>query len=209
MRPKSTVEFEQLPLRAHEILAETTLYDVWAVDLTHWRSGITLSQFLDAAPLSSISMSPAARFLMRLRFSAGRMFGWDRAATGQHKFHQLQSDGEDEWTFVHRISTDDYRTSRVEPGTQEAGFRVVCSFANEHLIEVKNQTVHAALVVALVEGESAYRLYLGVFVAKVNRWTPYYMAAIAPFRRWIVYPSLLHGLSTKWDQTFGTNRQRI
>jgi hypothetical protein len=43
-----------------------------------------------------------------------------------------------------------------------------------------------------------------VFVVNVNRWTPYYMAAIAPFRHWIIYPALLRRFCKKWDDTFSS-----
>jgi hypothetical protein len=33
--------------------------------------------------------------------------------------------------------------------------------------------------------------------------TPLYMALIDPFRRLIVYPSLLRSLRTTWNQAFG------
>jgi len=42
----STQEFEQLPLRVHDLLAGVPLHDVWAVDLPRTRSGITLDEFL-------------------------------------------------------------------------------------------------------------------------------------------------------------------
>ena len=35
----SAGEFERLPLRVHDFLAGVPLYDVWAVDLPHARSG--------------------------------------------------------------------------------------------------------------------------------------------------------------------------
>jgi hypothetical protein len=34
--------------------------------------------------------------------------------------------------------------------------------------------------------------------------TPVYMALIDPVRKLIVYPSLLRGVRTIWNQTFGT-----
>jgi hypothetical protein len=196
-------EFEQLPLRVHKVLAGTPLHDVWAVDLRHWRSGIALCSFLEAAPLDSIPTSPLARYLMRLRFSIGWVMGWDRTAKPKFGQQRLRSGDENEPTFVVGMSADDRMQSRIRPGTRAKRMRIVYSFANEHLLEVKNRTVHAAMAVVLVERPESYRLYLGVFVHNVNRWTPYYMAAIAPFRRWIIYPSLLRGIRKKWDELFG------
>ena len=70
--------------------------------------------------------------------------------------------------------------------------------------EVINRTAHAAALSALVETENAYRFYFGVYVRSVSRFTPIYMALIDPFRKLIVYPSLLRGIRAKWNRTFGT-----
>jgi hypothetical protein len=55
-----------------------------------------------------------------------------------------------------------------------------------------------------VETASAYRFYLGIYVRSVSRFTPFYMALIDPFRKLIVYPSLLHSVRARWNQAFGT-----
>jgi len=41
-----------------------------------------------------------------------------------------------------------------------------------------------------------------VYVRRVGRLTPVYMALIDPFRKLIVYPSLLRSVRTTWNQTF-------
>jgi Protein of unknown function (DUF2867) len=40
-------------------------------------------------------------------------------------------------------------------------------------------------------------------VRRVGRLTPVYMAVIDPFRKLIVYPSLLRSVRTNWTRTFG------
>lgn len=70
-------------------------------------------------------------------------------------------------------------------------FRVVYRFENEQLIELINRTAHAAALSALVETPTAYRFYFAVYVHKLSLFTPFYMALIDPFRKLIVYPSLL------------------
>jgi hypothetical protein len=69
--------------------------------------------------------------------------------------------------------------------------------------EIINATVHAFLCAALVPTEGGYRLYWGVYVKPVSRWTSTYMALIAPFRRYIVYPSILGGLRREWIRRHG------
>jgi hypothetical protein len=41
-------------------------------------------------------------------------------------------------------------------------------------------------------------------VRSVSRFTPIYMALIDPFRRLVVYPSLLQTVRAKWNKTVGT-----
>jgi hypothetical protein len=68
-----------------------------------------------------------------------------------------------------------------------------------------NRTAHAAALSALVETATTYRFYFGVYVRSVSRFTPFYMALIDPFRKLIVYPSLLRSVRVRWNQAFGTS----
>jgi hypothetical protein len=43
-----------------------------------------------------------------------------------------------------------------------------------------------------------------VYVRSVGRLTPVYMAAIDPFRKFVVYPSLLRSVRWTWNHTVGT-----
>jgi hypothetical protein len=71
----SAQEFAHLPLRVHGFLADVPLHDVWAVDLPHTRSGITLDEFLRAEKVHRFRLSPSARALLRVRLSIGRLLG--------------------------------------------------------------------------------------------------------------------------------------
>ena len=73
----SEKEFERLPLRAHQFLADVPLHDVWAVDLPRPRAGITLDEFLRVASEQIFTPSPVVRGLLELRLLIGRHFGWD------------------------------------------------------------------------------------------------------------------------------------
>src|SRR5262245_10578971 len=78
----ATQEFERVPLRVHDFLAGVPLHDVWAVDLPRLRSGITLDEFLRAAGGRVFTPSPIVRALLKVRFFAGRILGWDREPRG-------------------------------------------------------------------------------------------------------------------------------
>jgi hypothetical protein len=90
-------------------------------------------------------------------------------------------------------------------GTRDGLFRVVYRFENEQLLELINRTAHAAVLNALVETADGYRFYFGVYVRSVGRFTPIYMALIDPFRKLVVYPSLLRTVRVSWNQTFGAD----
>ena len=189
----STQEFERLPLRVHDFLGDVPLHDVWAVDLPRMRSGITLAEFLRAAGGRPFTPSPVVRGLLNIRLFVGRLLDWDR-----------ESDAIVKQTFATRLTTADLSKSLAPAGTREGVFRIVYCFENEQLLEVINRTAHAVALSALVETANGYRFYFGVYVRSVGRLTPVYMALIEPFRKLIVYPSLLRSVRTTWDQTFGT-----
>ena len=199
----STQEFERLPLRVHSFLAGVPLHHVWSVDLPRWRAGVTLDEFLQTASNGKVDTcgcskssslftpSPLGRMLLDIRFFVGRFFGWDRepAATA---------------TFATRLTDTDHSRSLIAAGARDGFFRVVYRFENEQLVELINRTAHAAALSALVETATAYRFYLGVYVPGVSRFTPFYMTLIDPFRKLIVYPSLMRSVRARWNQAFGT-----
>src|SRR5947207_1499244 len=125
-------------------------------------------------------------------FLVGRFFGWDHepAATAWQ-------------TFATRLTDTDHSRSLAPAGTRNGFFRVVYRFENEQLVELINRTAHAAALSALVETATAYRFYFGVYVWSVSRFTPFYMTLIDPFRKLIVYPSLLRSVRARWNQAFG------
>ena len=186
----STKEFQELPLRAHDFLAGVPLHDVWAIDLPRWRPGITLNEFLRARPFSP---SAVVRALLNIRFFVGGRLGWDRepAATAWE-------------SFAKRLTREDVSRSLAPAGTRDGPFRVVYRFENEQLLEIINRTAHGAALSALVEKADAYRFYFAVYVRSVSRFTPLYMALIDPFRKFVVYPSLLRSVCAGWNKAFRT-----
>jgi len=188
-----TQEFERLPLRVHDFLAGVPLHDVWAVDLPRARSGITLNEFLRATSPASCTLPPLVRGLMKVRFFMGQLLAWDREPA------------RNAWeTFETRLTSGDRSKSLVPVGTREGHFRVVYRFENEQLLELINRTAHAAALSALVETPNSYRFYFGVYVRRVSWFTPIYMALIDPFRKLVVYPSILRTVRERWNKGFAT-----
>jgi len=186
-------EFEELPLRAHAFLAGVPLHDAWVVELPRSRGGITLEEFLRVADGRLFTPSPLVRALLRLRFFIGGMFGLDRtpSTTAHH-------------AFAERLTAADRARSFVPAGARDGPFRVVYRFENEQLVELVNRTAHAAALSALVETANTYRFYFAVYVRNVGRLTPLYMALIGPFRKLVVYPSLLRSVSARWQRNMGS-----
>jgi hypothetical protein len=166
---------------------------VWAIDLPHTRSGVSLDEFLRTASSCLFTPSPVVSALLDIRLFVGRLLGWDREPSATA------------WeSFATRMTTADRSRSLAPSGTREGLFRVVYRFENEQLLELINRTAHAAALSALVETANGYRFYFGIYVRSVSRFTPIYMALIDPFRKLIVYPSLLRTVRAKWNKTFGT-----
>ncbi len=188
----SIFEFARLPLRAHDFLSGVPLHDEWAVDLPRTRSGITLDEFLKAAGALAFTPSPVVGALLNTRLFVGRLLAWDR-----------EPDAIVREAFATRLTAADLAKSLAPPGMREGPFRMVYRFENEQLLELINRTVHAAALSALFETANAYRFYFGVYVRSIGRLTPVYMTAIDPFRKWIVYPSLLRSVHSAWNRIFG------
>ena len=185
----SIQELERLRLRVHTFLTGVPLHDVWAIDLPRWRAGLTLDDFLRTAGNCLCTLPSLVRILLNFRFFIGRFFNWDREAPESASK-----------PFATRSTDTDRSRSLAAAGTRDGFFRVVYRFENEQLVELINRIVHAAALSTLVETATAYRFYFGVYVCGVNRFTPFYMALIDPFRKLIVYPSLWRNVRARWAQ---------
>ena len=192
----SAQDFKQLPLRVHDFLADVPLHDVWAIELPHRRSGITLDEFLQKGNTHACRLPPAARALVSVRLFAGRLLGLDREPS-ERKWEDFRA----------RLTEADRLKSLVPVGTRDGLFRVVYRFENEQLLEIINHTAHAAALSTLVETTDCYRFYFGVYVRRVSALTPIYMALIDPFRKLVVYPSLLGTVRATWERAFSLDAQ--
>lgn len=184
-------EYNALPLRAHAILAGVPLHDAWALDLPHVRDGVTLGEFLRLQKACKVGaqIGGPAQLLLTVRFLLGAVFRLeDKPKTARSA------------SFAARLTPQDRARSVVDAGKTDGFFSVVYRFENEQMLEIHNRTVHAAAVSALQETPQGYRYYFAVYVANESWITPFYMALIDPFRRWILYPRLLQTIRTGWKR---------
>ena len=183
-------DFRALPLRVHEFLADVPLHDVWRFRLRGGGPGVTVRDVIELFVQTDASrISRSARLLFALRTGLGRVFGWDREDPTACRS-----------SYVHRLSEEDRARSFDEPGSQRGFWKSVYTFEHEALGEVINRTVHAFLLFALESAGSEHTMYWGIYVKPVNRFTPFYMALIDPFRRHLIYPALIHRFETAWRE---------
>ena len=181
-------QFRRLDLRAHELLADVPLHDVWMVELPGGGPNRTLA---DARALMSRehlrSLNPVVVALFRLRTALGRVFRWDSST-------RILGD----WSYIHRLSDEDRRQSLVAPGSADGPFTVIYVRPFEAVSEIRNATVHAFSVFAFEPCAGGYRLFWAIYVAPVGRFTAMYMALIDPFRRVFIYPAILRHVHQSW-----------
>ena len=200
MRPwsRATVEeYGRLTLRAHSLLADVPVHDVWRVALPCGDPSRTMQDVRSIFEAVRRSHPPGlpVRVLFALRWLLGRLFRWDRPF----------SEPED-WSFRTRLTEADRQQSIVEPGTLDGPFTVLYVHKSEAVSEIRNATVHAFLVWALEPASNGYQLFWAIHVLPVSGWTKPYLALIDPFRRWLVYPSLLRRFNEAWSREFESAR---
>ena len=191
MRAWSRVDpayFQRLNLRAHELLADVPLHDVWMVELPGGGLNRTLSDArVFMIPENFMSINPVVRGLFQLRAWLGRVFRWD--STTRTPSRQ---------SFIHRLSDEDRKQSLMEPGSPDGPFTVIYVRPFEAVSEIRNATVHAFSVLAFEPCSGGYRLFWAIYVAPVSRLTALYMALIDPFRRVLIYPAVLRHVHQSW-----------
>ncbi|MBI3636854.1 MAG: DUF2867 domain-containing protein [Candidatus Rokubacteria bacterium] len=187
-------EFHALDLEVHAILRDVPLRDVTVVDLPDGGDGRTISDVLALMGIGGDRRptNPIVRGLFSLRGWLGRVLGWD---DDRHRHPEA--------SYLARVSGELQRRSVRTPGAMAGAFRTLYVLEREALLEARNRTVHAFLASALAPAARGYRLYLAVYVKPVSRLTPFYMALIEPFRRFVVYPDLVRRTRRAWDARYG------
>ncbi len=181
-------EYSALDLRSHTLLADIPLHDVWFVDLPGGGTGRTLADV--RAMVAAAKPGPATALLFGLRRALGRLFGWDRETSS--------GDG----LVAQRLTDADRSESLVQSGKRDGPFTVLYVFEHEALSEIRNATVHAALVYVLQPRRDGYRLVWAIHTKPVGAITPIYLTLIDPFRKWIVYPSLFRRFERAWRSRY-------
>jgi hypothetical protein len=194
MQTELVQDFAQMPLRVHSFLAGLPFRTLYRLELLGGRPNMNLPEIRAATESDDpgeFEVGPITKALFWLRGFIGRIFHWDDV-------QQLT----DAVTYLGRLTAEDCQRSLIPPGTVEGISRVLYCFEHELLAEIINRTVHCFWLLATERTPSGYRLYLAVYVKKLNWFTPVYMALVTPMLKWIIYPSMLRHSRRRWAQTF-------
>ena len=179
------------PWRIHELTADFRLEDVWALPTPGGPDDFPrLVQWLAArTDPARGSASRVVRALWAMRWTAGRLLGWDRADAGL---------GARVATLRDRLPPD-LRDAPGGPDFQALPFTSLYLLGDEWAAEIANRTVHGVLHVGWVpDGTSGYRGQMAVLVKPNGLPGTAYLTAIRPFRRLIVYPQATRDIERAW-----------
>ncbi len=192
-------QHSNLPWRINEMANDFELIDAWRLpadgDKTEFGD---LCAVFDADRVTDADKnSKASRFLFQVRNSLGQRFGWDE------NMNTLPIPGCTEVSMRDRLPVD-VEAASID-GMDKGGFLPVFQTETEAAFEISNNLLHAILHLGWVDdGDGRYHGQMGIYVNHRQRRSVWYMKSIAPFRRFIVYPSLLRMVKKSWEARNGT-----
>lgn len=170
------------PWRIHELTPDFRVEDVWELPGTGDRDDLRRVIKSFASGDTSGDSSAVVRALFAIRWKLGELFGWDRPDDGL---------GARVPTLRDRLP-EDLLAAPAGPEFDSLPFRSLYLLADEWAAEIANRTVHAVLHVGLVpDGSGGFTTQMAVLVKPNGLFGNAYMAAIKPFRLWIVYPAMI------------------
>lgn len=183
---------ESRPWRIREIAPDFTVEDVWALPAQgaaeDFQTLVEVMSSLDPTNKGSL----ATRVLFRVRWRLGSWFGWDHAEA------KLPIPDRNEVSLTDRLP-DDLRNTAASLD-RRSPFAPLYRTDVEWAAELSNQTVHAVMHLAWVDqGDGRYQGQMAVYVKPRGRLGKAYMALIAPFRHWVVYPALMRQIERAWN----------
>jgi len=186
------------PWRIHEIAADFTVEDVWALPAFGGISDFDALLELISASDPAHSRSVPTRLLWRARDWLGRAFGLGRFSVPDGAPGRLPIPGTDEYSLVPRLP-EDLRGTATGVHFGALPFALLYRTELEFAAEISNPTVHGVLHLGWIErGSGRYQGQMAVLVKPRGRFGQLYMTSIAPFRHLIVYPALLRQIDRGW-----------
>ena len=180
------------PWRVHEITKDFKLEDVWELPTPGGPHDLPrLVQQFTRGGEGSKFFSGVFGALFALRWKLGELFGWDKPGSGV---------GERVRSLRERLPADLLEAPRG-PDLRVVPLTSVYQTHDEWVAEMSNMTCHAAMHLGWVPDDSGsgYHAQMAVLVKPNGRFGRAYMAAILPFRRALVYPSLVPRIGRGWQ----------
>lgn len=178
------------PWRIHDLVPDYRLEDVWALPTPGGPDDFHYLVEGFASGATGDSPSRAARLLWAIRWKLGEVFGWD---------------DEDERSAATRPTLRDRLPADLEaaprgPEFATLPFTPVYLLPNEFAAGVANRTVEGIMHLGWVpDGSGGYRGEMAVYVKPKGLFGAAYMAAIKPFRYFVVYPPMMRHIARTWD----------
>jgi hypothetical protein len=182
------------PWRIHELTRDFRVEDVWELPVPGGPDDFPKGVRMIASYDPEESSSRAVRTLFALRWKLGELFGWDDPDAGV---------GSRVPTLRDRLPAD-LREGPSGPEFEALPFTSLYLLEDEFAAEVANETMHGVMHLGLVpDGAGGHRVQMAVLVKPNGLFGRAYMAAIKPFRHWIVYPPLLREVEREWRGLVG------
>jgi hypothetical protein len=192
---------ESGPWRIREIVPDFTLEDVWALpargDADDFQDLLELMASSDPANADSLP----TRTLWRLRDRLGSWFdlGGISAPDEVVGTGELSIPGAAATSLAGRLPAD-LRGTAAGVDFDSLPFVPLYRTDVEFAAEVSNRTMHGVMHLAWVEQDDGlYQAQMAVYVKPRGLFGKAYMAAIKPFRYWIVYPALTRQTERMWN----------
>jgi len=184
------------PWRIHELTADFRLEDVWALPTPGGADDFPRLVALLASGGPSGSAPRAVRVLWAIRWKLGAALGWDGPEAGLRARVPTLGD---------RLPVD-LREAPSGPDFDALPFTSLYLLEDEWAAEIANRTMHGVMHIGWVpDGSGGYRGQMAVLVKPNGPLGIAYMAAIAPFRHLLVYPSMLERVGRAWRAGAGNS----
>ncbi len=189
------------PWRVRALAPDFLLLDVWEYPI-RTKDADGLAGFIEIGRGQEGSLAQGGGLtarLFRFRRWLGKRLGWDHPV-------ERSIPGCAEKSLRERLPEDERATLA---GESNLGFRPVYSKRTENLREISNATVHALIHLAWVDKrDGTFAPQLAVYAKPRGLLGRVYLALIAPFRHFVVYPALMRHMRAAWEQAERQGRTR-
>ena len=189
---------ERGPWRIREIVPDFTLEDAWELPVGGGADEFPAVLELMAASDPANAESLPTRLLWRLRDRLGAWFDLGRVSSPNGGESGPPIPGTGETSLAGRLP-EDLRGTAADVDFGSLPFVPLFRTADEFAAEIGNQTVHGVMHLAWAKrGGGRHQAEMAIYVKPRGRFGTVYMAAIKPFRHWIVYPALMRQSERTW-----------